>query len=91
MSDESLRLSSRHSEMSRDDIFSATSDEVSTDNVKDTVIRLSNQNDWGVSMQIRLESLHSGRGKRWSKKLRNKPPNPFFEVSVLQDDSSTVG
>jgi hypothetical protein len=58
---------------------------------KGTTIRLVTSNEWRVSMQIRLEMLHSGKGKGWSKKVRKRPPNPFFEISVLNcDDTATA-
>jgi hypothetical protein len=36
-----------------------------------------------VSMQIRLEKLHTGKGKKRMSKL--KAPSPFFEISVLHN------
>lgn len=36
-----------------------------------------------VSMQIRLEKLHTGKGKKRISKVMNKAPSPFFEISVL--------
>lgn len=60
---------------------------------KGTTIRLVSNNEWRLSMQIRLEMLHSGKGKRWSKKVRKRLPNPFFEISVLKsnDTATTAG
>lgn len=93
MSDESHRLSSKADSdiIRRDDLSSITSGESQAKDAKDTVIHLATQNEWSVTLQIRLESLHGGKGKRWSKKLRHKPPNPFFEISVLQNDLSAAG
>lgn len=95
MSDDSQHPSFRaNSDMSihSNDISSLTSYDSQANEIKDTVIRLVTKNDWSVSMQIRLESLHSGKGKRWSpKKLRRRPPNPFFEISVFHDESSLAG
>lgn len=57
---------------------------------KVTTISLVSNDEWRVSMQIRLEMLHSGKGKGWSKKVRKRLPNPFFEISVLKcDDVAT--
>lgn len=84
-------LSSRDDEeLLSGDLFSVNSG-MSTKK-KDTTIRLVTKNDWRVSMQIRLEMLHAGKGRKWSKKLRHQPPNPFFEISVLsRDDLSPAG
>lgn len=93
MSDESRHLDSKaYSDTSRDsDLVTLASMESQMEDVKDTVIHLVTHNECSVSMQIRLESLHAGKGRPWSKKLRHKPPNPFFEVAVLQDNSSATG
>lgn len=90
MSDDSQHLSSSNSDgdISRDDIMCTTSIDAHVNDTKDTLIRLVAKNEWSVSMQIRLESLHSGKGKKWSKKLRQKRPNPFFEISVIPEESS---
>jgi hypothetical protein len=39
-----------------------------------------------VSMQIRLEKLHTGKGKKRMSKL--KAPSPFFEISVLHNEEN---
>ena len=38
-----------------------------------------------VSMQIRLEKLHTGKGKNRMTKMMQRPPSPFFEISVLHE------
>ena len=89
MSDESHLLSSKaESDVRRDYVFSADSSVCNMKGVKDTFIHMATHNDWSVSMQIRLERLHTGKGKRWTKK---RMPNPFFEISVLQEESTTAG
>jgi hypothetical protein len=88
MTDDSQQLAG--SDVSSNDISTLASNE--TNEIEDTVIRLETDSNWSMSMQIRLEGLHRGTVKRWpSKKLRHNAPNPFFEVSVLFDESSATG
>ena len=44
-----------------------------------------------VSMQISLEKLHTGKGKKKSLagKVLNKAPSPFFDFAVLHDDENS--
>ena len=97
MTDESRSIPHNSTLCSRDEEDLLSGDFFSVDTGmstrrKDTTIRLVTKNDWRVSMQIRLEMLHAGKGRRWSKKLRHRPPNPFFEISVLNcDDLSPAG
>jgi len=43
-----------------------------------------------VSMQIRLEKLHTGKGKKRMTKMMQRAPSPFFEISVLHDLVATT-
>jgi hypothetical protein len=57
---------------------------------KGTTISLVSNDEWRVSIQIRLEMLHSGKGRGWSTKVRKPLPNPFFEISVLKCDGTAT-
>jgi hypothetical protein len=66
------------------DLFSVDSDILTEE--KSTTIRLVTDNEWMISMQFRLEMLHSIYNNTWSRKERKRPPKVVFEISVLDCD-----